>query len=278
MKNFVNYFFAVSTALIMSACGGGAGGGPATDSINSSKSFLRSMEDLKDITQDDYSVHVVYAVPKGNFDESRDKNYQLQMSVFSANKWFSKISGGQNFNLDLRSNGDLDVTFWPMSMSNSELRLFDWQMRDEIERQLKKNSWYNKNKLYVVYFEGSHQRTCGDAPYWGEHVVVIYLKDAELNSAYNCSKNKFSTTIDGYGYWEQVFVHESIHVLGVIHTSDSNTDLMYAGSKAWDPKVVDFNNDEYYKHGVLGKFDIKNQLFLSPRLGNELPANWRLHD
>lgn len=271
----------IASVLSLSACGGGGSSSPETTApiITTPlvvETYTRVTTDQADQPQSPNTVHIVYAVPSGNEDIGRDKNYQLQKSILAANTWFNAISSGKQLRLDLQDNGDIDITYWPMNETNAELHQSDWFMRDTIEEKLKQTDWYNPNKLYVVYFEGSHQQTCGDASLNGGHMVGFYLHNATLNSAYDCARNQFSTNDNSHGYTEHVLIHEVVHVLGVPHTSDTGKDLMYAGSENWNPEYTDFNNDDYFMHGSTNKVDILYSVFLTPNDGDELPPKW--HD
>tara|TARA_B110000908_G_C10160276_1_gene405660 strand:+ start:47 stop:925 length:879 start_codon:yes stop_codon:yes gene_type:complete len=285
----------ITSVLILSACGGGDSSSPetitapivtqspdTTSPINTQPTlgdtYTRVTTDQGDQPQSSNTVHILYAVPSGNEDKGRDKNHQLQTSILAANTWFNDISSGKQLKLDLQDNGDVDITFWPMTETNTELHQSDWFMRDTIEEKLKQMDWFNPDKLYVVYFEGSHQRSCGDASVNGGHMVGVYLHNATLNSAYDCSRNQFSANEDSHGYVEHVLIHGVVHALGVSHTSDTGEDLMYAGSEAWDPEYVDLNNDDYFMHGDINKVDILYSVFLIPNDGDELPPLWRNND
>lgn len=272
----------IASILNLSACGGGGSSSPDTTTPVVTtpvvETYTRVTTDQADQPQSPNTVHIVYAVPSGNEDKGRDKNYQLQQSILASNTWFNGISSGKQLRLDLQDNGDIDITYWPMAETNAELHQSDWLMRDTIEDKLKLTEWYNPDKLYVVYLEGSHQRTCGDASTNGGHMVGFYLHDATLDAAYDCSRNQFSSNEDSHGYTEHVLIHEVVHALGVIHTSDTGKDLMYAGSENWRPEYVDFNHDDYFMHGDTSKVDVLYSLFLTPNDGNELPPNWRKND
>jgi hypothetical protein len=276
MCDHLRIFFVTLAVAALAACGGG--GGDSSELKKQFRTYTRATQDQIDTQQDGFNVHFVYAVPKGGADRGRDINYQLQTSVFAANKWFYKISGGQKFILDVLPNGDLDITYWEIPLTEGELQKFDWLMRDEIERQLKKTLWYSKNKIYVVYFEGAHLYTCGDAPSSGGHVAVMYLSSAVSNSSYRCGSDLFATSEDQAGFKEHSMIHEAVHVLGVTHTSDSSTDLMYFGSQPWMPSVVDYGSNDYYNTPVGSQLNIRDSIFLTPRLGNLLPKGWRDFD
>jgi hypothetical protein len=72
-------------------------------------------------------------------------------------------------------------------------------------------------------------------------------------------------------------IHEIMHTLGFVsstaphftlagHTSDSPTDLMYAGSQPWSPSVLDVAQDDYYNPGGLpsGVLNFATSPYLTP--------------
>jgi hypothetical protein len=69
-------------------------------------------------------------------------------------------------------------------------------------------------------------------------------------------------------------LHDLFHALGAVsidapnhhlsgHVSDSNTDLMYSGSEPWYPSVLDYGNDDYYRHENSNITDIEDSSFLT---------------
>lgn len=244
--------------------------------------YSRVLEDQKDVGENPHTIHVVYAVPKGNKDQGRDKNYQIQNSVLAANDWFKKISLGKAFDLDFQESGDLDVTYWPMEQTNLEIlkrRDGSIDVLRSIDEAIKQTTWFDSNKLYAVYLEGAHLNTCGDASVGYRHVVGIYLFNPISDPRYTCASNPFSNG-SSVGYVETVLIHELIHALGVPHVFDSVNDIIYGGNEPKTtpnglPNVVDFNSDDYYKHGIPNKLDINYSAFLTPQDGSELPPYWR---
>jgi hypothetical protein len=56
------------------------------------------------------------------------------------------------------------------------------------------------------------------------------------------------------------------HFTAAGHTSDSPTDLMYAGSEAWHPSVLDIGRDDYFNAHIPGCADLASSRYLD---GNE---------
>ena len=136
----------IASVVCLSACSEDDSRSPDTPLATS---YTRVTTDQPDPIQYENTVHIVYAVPSGNEDKGRDKNYQLQQSIIAADTWFYGISSGKQIRLDLQYNGDVDITYWPMTETNAELHQSRWGMRDTIEDKLKQTVWYNPNKLYV---------------------------------------------------------------------------------------------------------------------------------
>lgn len=261
----------ITSVIALSACSDGGGSSKTT-------AYSRVTTDQPDATQYKNTIHIVYAVPSGNEDQGRDKNYQLQKSIFAADKWLNDISGGKQLRLDLQNNGDVDITYWPMTETNAALHQSHLGMRDTIEDKLKQTDWYNPNKLYVVYFEGSHFETCGDGPTNGGHVVDFYLHNPESNIGYVCTTEQFSSNDDVHGFVEYILIHKVVRMLGAYYVMDSVKDLMSPPYKIyqepWIPEFIDFNNDDYFTHTDSDKVDILYSAFLLPNDGDELPPNW----
>ncbi|PKG38861.1 hypothetical protein [Psychromonas sp. Urea-02u-13] len=271
----------IASVVCLSACSEDGSSSPDTTLATS---YTRVTTDQPDPTQYENTVHIVYAVPSGNEDKERDKSYQLQKSIIAADKWFYGISGKQ-LRLDLQDNGDVDITYWPMTETNAELHQYQWGMRDKIVDKLKQTDWYNPDKLYVIYFEGSHYLACGDKATNGGHVIELYLQDPEPNAGYVCSTDSFTANEHVNGFNEYLLIHKVIRVLGVneepTDTNTGNDVMSYPHSivgELWAPEFVDFNNDDYFMHSDTNKVDILYSAFLLPNDGSELPPNWRDND
>jgi len=266
----------IASVIGLSACGSGSGASSTrTPTVGT---YNRVTTDQPDPTQYEHTVHIVYAVPSGNEDMGRDKNYQLHHSIVAADQWFNDISSGKKLRLDLQDNGDVDITYWAMAETNEYFKSFRWHSRDAIADKLKETDWYNPNKLYVVYFEGAHFQTCGDGLTEGGHVVDFYLHNSDSGYG-DCAKQSFATNYDEHGFNEYFIIHKIVHMLGVEESSDSVKDLMaIPWDAAWEPEFVDFNNDDYFMHTEANKVDILHSAFLLPSDGTKLPPNWRNND
>lgn len=276
----------IASVVCLSACSEDDSRSPDTPLATS---YTRVTTDQPDPIQYENTVHIVYAVPSGNEDKGRDKNYQLQQSIIAADTWFYGISSGKQIRLDLQDNGDVDITYWPMTETNAELHQSRWGMRDTIEDKLKQTVWYNPNKLYVVYVEGSHFQTCDDGPTNGGHMINIYLHNPNSDLAYQptleyvCTLDEFSTNDNVNGFNEYLFIHKVFFALGVDEFSTEVNDLMSHSQygvydELWTPEFIDFNNDDYFMHSDTNKIDILYSAFLLPNDGDELPPNWRNND
>ena len=96
----------------------------------------------------------------------------------------------------------------------------------------------------------------------------------------------FAPDEDSPAYLEFAMLHELLHALGMTpacapnhhragHTSDSNTDLMYAGDQPWFPSVLDLGNDDYWRHGNGDCVDLADSAFLDPTPADaSLPLGW----
>lgn len=219
-------------------------------------------------------IHVIYVLPSDGADRSYDTNGSIALSVNAFNKWLATKTGGQNLRVDTYQ-GAMDVSFYRLSRSDATIKSYGAYVRDEIEKELKSAGQIKTGKIYAVYYDGSSSFACGGGawpPDLPGQVAAMYLKAAY--SGYNCDTSKFTTSIDSAGYRELAMLHEIVHTLGHVpkcaknhvssgHTSEDNRDLMYAGSQAWQPSLVDVNNNDYYKHGISGCPDLANSPYMT---------------
>ena len=248
----------------------------------------RSLVDLPD---DDpgHQVHILYVVPSDGEDRELDTNGSIELSVEAWNEWFASQTGGRRLRLD-RVDGALDVTFVRLGRTNAEINAHAPYVLDHLETELVLKGFNVPDKIYHVYYDGGDERTgtCGDAfrpPTSPGTFSAIYLNAVPTGGA-PCNTYYFAPSGDAPGHLEFTSLHEIVHVLGFVpdcarnstaagHASDSNTDLMYAGSAAWTPSVVDFNGDDYFDADLANCLDLADSAFLDPLPAAEiLPPGW----
>ena len=198
-------------------------------------------------------VHVIYVLPRGTPDRGLDTGLPIANSVAAFQGWLRRASGLQ-IRFD-QYDGVLDVSFFELSRSDSEMRSLGPYIVTEIESQLRLAGQIRLDKRYLVYYDGGSSSVCGGAA-WPPTVIgqtaAMYLRACDAGPL-------AAAPDDAPGYWEFAALHDLIHTLGVVsteaphHTSGSPAhvpepnDLMYGGGTApWEPTTVDVDNDDYF--------------------------------
>ena len=213
---------------------------------------VRSRDDrADDITGP--QVHVIYVLPQGSLDRRFDTELDITNSVAAFQVWLGR-AGGLQIRFD-RYDGALDVSFFELSRSDSDMRSLGPYIVSEIERQLATAGLIRLEKRYLVYYDGGSASACGGAawpPVVTGQTAAVYLRACDGGSL---ARQPGASP----GYWEFAALHDLIHTLGVVspaaphHTSGSPAhvpepnDLMYGGGIApWEPTTIDVNNDDYF--------------------------------
>ena len=208
-------------------------------------------------------VHVMYVLPADGVDRLLDLDGTLQNTVGSFQNWLAGQTNGRNLRMDTFE-GELDITFVRLTRTDAVMANYGRFVRDTIEKDLAQIDFNSPNKIYAVYYDGSHNFTCGGGawpPDLPGLVGALYLQGTPPGAT-PCNSNPFaSSPTTPPGYLEFAMLHEIMHVMGFIdmnapnhtlrgHVSDSPTDLMYAGSLPWAPSVLDFGGDDYFGSDV----------------------------
>jgi hypothetical protein len=282
-------------ASLVACGGGGAAPVPSTsssaspNSSNSSSSASlagRATLDRPDKYLDQYQVHVIYAVPSDKQDMQRDTKGIFAMSLRAANNFFAK-STGQKIRFDETAEGDLDVSFLALPNGDSHYASKLAFAREAVQADVRTAGFNDARKIYLVYYEGTNDSSCGNAPSvgTGDGVTLLYLQGLG-GTSFACANNKFSADPAVAGYWEFATLHEIVHTLSFVdacaphgkdnHTTDDPGDLMYAGSQSWQPVGIDPGQDDYYGVNVPRSCprNLMYSAFLEPQLGSEVPINF----
>jgi len=262
-------------------------GGLTRVSVNSRNSYDKPNDSSY------YQVHPVYVLPSDRVDEQLDLNGSITTSIASASKWMSQRANGQTIKFDT-SKGALDTSFVRLNKTDAQMLQEAVQkygsvafLREIIESELHARGFNRDGTLYVAYYGGSTTWACGGAPLPPDgpqgNVVALYLWGAPPGFT-PCHNNAFTTSENNAGYWEWSVLHEAFHGLGAVpnpgspntpsycapnstgngHSSDTPSDLMYAGNQPWQPNVIDFGNDDYFNINTPGCTDIAKSVFLRP--------------
>ena len=285
--------------LAITACGGGGGNNSSTNTAGPGGGdtsspppprFARQTTDQPDLFPDEYQVHVIYAVPQDGEDNELDVDGVIAGSIAASNAFFLTASGGKSIRYDLTTDGELDVTFVRLPDLDAEYAANGFFVREAVQADILAAGFNDPRKIYLVYYDGNHGKTCGDAPPLGtgDPVVALYLQSV-VPGFPPCGSNPLAAENEPAGYWEWTAAHEVVHALGYVdtcapnynanrpaHVGDDPSDLMYAGPAAWRPTTVDPGQDDYYGANVPADC-VRNlffSAFLEPRDGDQLPPNF----
>jgi hypothetical protein len=202
-------------------------------------------------------------------------NGTLARSVSTFQRWLAGQTSGPQLRLDTYR-GALDITFFRLSRTDSQIARYGAFVRDQIESELVDAGFNDPNKIYAVYYGGGSTYSCGGGAWPPELpgvVAALYLKGTPPE-ARPCATNSFASSEDRPGYLEFSMLHEIIHTIGVVascaphytlegHVSDSPNDLMYSGSLPWHPSILDIGRDDYFRHHNASCLDLANSPYLT---------------
>jgi len=244
----------------------------ALDTSGSAASMARSPTDRPD----DFSgaqVHLIYALPSDGADRALDTDGTAAASVSNFQGWLKGQTGGRGLKVDT-SGGQVDITFHRFTETDAQLAASGINLRNTLESKLRSAGFDAYGKLYSVYYDGTgpHDHCGGGAwpPGLPGTVSAIYLR-ATFGSGSTCYDPYPSRT--GLQIMDFAILHETLHTLGFVpscaphqtragHTSDNPTDIMWAGTGAWDPSVLDYGHDDYFNAGVPGCLDLADSSYL----------------
>jgi hypothetical protein len=221
-------------------------------------------------------VHLMYVLPSDGVDRQLDTNGTLEGSASSFQAWLRGETGGRDLDIDTYQ-GAMDITFFQLSRTDAQIASYGAQVRDQIEDEVNAAGFSDAKKLYAVYYDGSSEYACGGGawpPSLPGNVAAMYLL-GEYGGQPPCSGNPFASASQPAGYMELAMLHEIVHSLGFAptcapnehgngHTSDSPTDLLYAGSSPWDidNMVLDVGRDDYFEHSIAGCPDLADSGYM----------------
>jgi hypothetical protein len=221
-------------------------------------------------------IKVMYVVPSDGTDRPIDTDGTLATSVEAWVRWVEKATEGRRLKLDTFQ-GALDISFYRLRRTGAQISSFGVREIREINTEIIAGGFASPQKIYAVYYGGNHTLlNCGRAGEVGQQHIAGAFFEAIHVSFGPCGRQTvpsnrvpgFTRSPDRPGYWEFVMAHEVFHALGAVppcapnvsgpHVRDSATDLMgvFESDDAWDPQVIDYNRDDYYRHGRRNCLDV----------------------
>ena len=207
----------------------------------------RSMVDRPD----DFSgpqIHFVYAVLADGRDDRRDTDGFFLLVAEQMQEWL-RGEAGMNWRLDTHQ-GDVDVSF--LSVESDSRPTFSLLRNALKERE---GGTLNPNKTYAIFldYDGSYRPLPFTGRGWAELAVTL------INPHYQ--------------HVAGIAVHELIHTFGAVpecapnhvpgaHVDDHPLDIMSKGTLVGG--VLDWNNDDYFRHGRTDCLDTVHNRFWEP--------------
>jgi hypothetical protein len=225
-----------------------------------------------------YAIQPLYVLPQDGSDHGLATDGTISRSVAAMQQWFAEKTGGSR--LRVLSGPVATVR---ISETDAQIASHGAFVRDRVQELLQLEGYDDPYRLYAVWYDGTSTFSCGGGAWPPEligHVAALYLRGRYDNT--DCSQDRFSSDGTTVEINELKMLHEIMHTLGFVaedaphhtqrgHTSDSHTDLMYAGPPGppfWDPSVLDVGHDDYYLTGRTDIPDLSRSVFLDP-----LPAD-----
>jgi hypothetical protein len=222
-----------------------------------------------------YAIQPLYLLPRDGEDRNLAADGTIGRSVAAIQQWFIQQTGGARLRFMAGS-----VPALCLGDTDAQIAAYGAQVRDRLEELLRGEGYDDPYRLYAVWYDGTSTFSCGGGawpPQLQGRVAALYLKGRY--DSVDCALDRFSSDGATVEINELKMLHEILHTLGLVgqgaphhtqagHTSDSPTDLMYAGPLPWEPSVLDFGHDDYYLTGRTDIPDLSRSVFLDP-----LPAN-----
>jgi hypothetical protein len=252
------------------------GGGPArTPARDRRSSGAPSAFDAPRV----YAIQPLYVLPRDAEVRNLAVDGTIGRSVAAMQRWFAEQTGGPRLRVVAGS-----VPAVCLGETDAQIAAHGAQVRDRLEVLLRREGYDDPHRLYAVWYDGTSTFSCGGGAWPPElvgHVAALYLQ-GHYDSV-DCSQDRFSSDGTTVELNELKMLHEILHTLGLVargaphhtqagHTSDSPTDLMYAGPSAWEPSVLDVGHDDHYLTGHTDIPDLSRSVFLDPLPADPSPS------
>jgi hypothetical protein len=222
-----------------------------------------------------YAIQPLYVLPRDGADHGLAADGTISRSVAAMQQWLAEQTGGARPRFLTGP-----VTTVRINETDAQIAAHGSHVRDRVEKLLRREGFDDPYRLYAVWYDGTSTFSCGGGawpPELAGHVAALYLQGRY--DGVDCALDRFSSDGTTAEINELKMLHEILHTLGLVpraaphhtregHTSDSPTDLMYAGPSSWEPSVLDVGHDDYFLTGRSDIPDLSRSVFLDP-----LPAN-----
>lgn len=218
----------------------------------------------------EYQIHVLYVIPSDGTDLELDLDGTIERFVDEAQQWFVGQTGGRALRFDTYK-GALDITFFRLSESQSQIGANVERVRFKTEYELAQAGFDQTRKMYVVFY-GGHINSPGLCD--GQAISPpISLGNVALGATLPCERPDMV---------HFVMLHELVHNLGFVppcapnytvrrHVRDDPRDLMYWGPERWTPSILDVGRNDYFEHTNPDCLDLAKSAFLEPPTPDAAP-------
>ncbi len=231
----------------------------------------RSFFDQKDIFNS-YQIHTVYILAKDSKDKKFDVNGTIKKILEDSNNLLFKNTD-KKFRLDLRENGELDISFLRVNKSKKEINRLE-NAAGYFTGMAALNGFHHPKKVYAIFYQDYYGREwgqVGDAIFSGSKgeveiasgVTYLGFNDAPIKEAWIPN------------------THELFHALGFVQLCAPNAIVERGSSwgkndhlntmndimsdRGGDFYGIDTKRNQYYDHSNPEcEMDLKKSAFLEP--------------
>jgi hypothetical protein len=235
----------------------------------------RSFFDQKDVT-DAYQIHTVYILASDSKDKKFDVNGTIKKILEDSNNLLLKNTD-KKFRLDLRENGELDISFLRVNKTKKEINRLD-NAAGYFTGMAVLNGFHHPKKVYAIFYQDYYGRE------WGQVGDAIFTSPkGEVEMASGVTYLGFPDAPVKEAWIPNT--HELFHALGFVQLCAPNA-IVERGSnwgkndhlntmndimsdRGGDFYRIDQKRNQYYDHSNIGcEMDLKKSVFLEPTEDN----------
>ena len=231
----------------------------------------RSFFDQKDITNS-HQIHTVYILASDSKDKNFDVNGTIKKILEDTNNLLLKNTD-KKFRLDLRENGDFDISFLRVNKTKKEINRLE-NAAGYFTGMAALNGFHHPKKVYAIFYQDYYGRE------WGQVGDAIFTSPkGEVEMASGVTYLGFNDAPIKEAWIPNT--HELFHALGFVQLCAPNAiiekgsswgkndhlntmnDIMSDGGG--DFYRIDQKRNQYYDHSNSGcEMDLKKSAFLEP--------------